>query len=143
MCYAAPGPRCSAFARNALRTAQAALDSANQTHATLLNAAKAKGMSQQQMFHADSPIADAYTECQQAEQAVWRACAEYDATPAGITDLKAQATRLEDKHGFDAVQADPEYRRILDRIENGRMRRDEQLTAYRVSLLQSSPQPAA
>lgn len=133
MCYASPGPRCSAHARSSLVVAQHNLDKANARHADLLEKSRLRGTTDQDMRRSDSPLGRAYAACMEAEKAAWRARGEYEATPDGIRELVRAADRIEDRLGFAQAEQDREYLRLLDRITEARMRRNEQLQAYKAA----------
>ena len=122
MCYAAPGPRCSAHADRDLAKAQDAFAKAQEA---LWDARRNPQLT------ADEVQAVRQT-AMEATESRDRAMRDFDATPAGIKDLKSQLAILEKQQGVLAVER-PEYVSVMKRISDGQQRRAEQLAAYKAT----------
>lgn len=152
MCYAKPGPRCTAHAKKALVAATVERD----TMMSLLRTPEVEAIRKQmwvdnaawkqawQTERGEYPTREQereWIDAQPYEQqygsrakachpALADARDAYDATPGGIADMKAKLAALEEHHG-DAVLTVPEYVNTQGRLAAAQKRRADQLAAFK------------
>lgn len=167
MCYAKPGPRCTAHARTALAAAIVERDHMMEA----IKTPEAKAM-QGQMWKANTAWKIARHEATgeyptRQEEGEWIATQpyeqqygarakdchpaladaqdDYDATPGGIAEMKDRLAGLEAEHG-DRVLAIPAYINTQVRLERAQQRRATQLEAYKTTQIALgkavAPEPA-
>lgn len=153
MCYAKPGPRCTAHAKKALEAAIIERDAAMEAlHSPEGKAASKAHMDacrveRERLIAAGTPWTrdeerewlDAQPYRQQygirasaSHPALEDAQDDYDATPGGITDMKARLAGLEDEHG-DRVLTVPLYINTQVRLNRAQQRRATQLETYKAT----------
>lgn len=139
MCYAAPGPRCSAHAAKDLAKAQAVYGAAEEAfnQATQTLAAKVGHDPTFEERMADKDWKKVWTAKRAADDALQAAQDVYDTTPAGIQALKDEATQIEDQYGpmIPGVNVDPAdaIAQVFGRLDHAQATRAAQLAAYKDS----------
>lgn len=158
MCYAKPGPRCSAHAKKELdraRTERAEAQSACRAPGFQDTYWAAKEVEKARVTEAGSewtrdvdakfyeahPYGKAMARSIAALHALNDAEAAYDATPAGMAELKATMARRQETVGNN-VLTDSDYQIAKSRLARGQQARRDQLEAHQQVLALTGRAPA-
>lgn len=145
MCYAKPGPRCTSHARATLQRAiaeraeahaaveglyeQYKIDDKADVDAVYAETGEIRDIDRSNAFYTAHPYGVATRRSIDALDALNKAQAEYDATPGGIADLKAEIAAVEEAEG-DGALASHAHQNLTRRLTRGQEARRDQLEHY-------------